>query len=195
MANFIRGNEKNLRAPDVLGEKLGSFFTKEDEERVARQWEIDNNRPLQRSWESDATFGERRKLFRRDSRKPKRISMDPGRAADELRRYERTYKGQKLTGDKETDKALRNAHSHMNDLRAAAGLDEYDYAEQEEKGISQELQERFERFQRYPQWQDREAFCKNTTDGELLRVIAVNDADDRVKIAAEDRLGELSIKV
>lgn len=198
-SNFIRGDEKNLRAPEVLGEELGSFFTRDQEETAARKWEIKHNRPLQRSWENEEAFKKRKALFRRDpTRKAKRLHMDPGRAADELVRYERTYKGKQLSGrpeDKEADKVLKMTFQHMNDLRAAAGLEDVDYTAQEDKTLPDEVLERFDKFERYPQWQDREAYVASCSDRELLRVIAVHDVDERVQRAAEERLAVLSIEV
>lgn len=191
--NFVRG-EAGTTVAAALGAKVGNFSSPETIEFLATQHELTTGQVLRRADETDEQYERRRAEFDITHAgqyvKPTLV-MDPPTARRELARLERHYRTHPLSKRKGDIAKAREDWTYMNQCRRILAMPAFDYETQEVPTIGPELHEKFQKFSKVPDVDSRIAACSNIEDIDVARLVAIHDPSDKVRVAAENRHGQL----
>lgn len=197
-------------ASDVLKDELGGFCTPDKLDFLATQYEMNTGLILRRDNEmppadpnrltpaevkSEKAYQERYVEFRKIHPAPvvRKLSMNPESARRTLDNFERKFKAATPPKTKEEKEKAFADYEYMNGCRAILGMPPHNYVTDALPDEKEVLHEEFNRFQKHSEPAQRLALVKTLTNGNLVRLIALHDTNDRVKNAAEERLGALQI--
>jgi hypothetical protein len=184
-------------ATDVLANRLSNFATYEMIAFEERQNAIRTGQVLRLPEETITAYKARRKKWNEEHKKipTKSLVMNPSSAREQLARFERTYRTKTVdwTNEKQAE-AAREDFSFMNGCRDILGMEPFDYENEAMPQVTIELEERFAAFEKIPEADARIAKCATVEDGDLMRLVAIKDPDQKVRNEAEKRYGQLLMR-
>jgi hypothetical protein len=188
--NFVKSG---ATAPEIMGGRLGNFFTREQEEFAAVQHEMRTGEIVPRTWETAEETQIRASKLQLVPDRPD-LMMSPPLARAQLARLERQYRTRPVNVKNKTELAkATDEFAYMNKLRKILGMPEHDYLKEPAPDVNEALHVAYAEFSKIPEAEQRLAKVASIDDPLLLKLIATMDVDQAVKRAAEIRYGQIVV--